>query len=142
MVNSKNVGFIAALLVVGLLLVFAFGYRTKIETVSLTYFADNTYRPTSDLPELDGQGRPKVVMVRKSGLTECFDVLYSRKLRELMQSSPSRQAAITYRVRYRMGHPFWIETLDVAGLGVEPATSPASVRGAFRLGNQFVADCF
>ena len=47
-------------------------------------------------------------------------LLFSQKLKTwLLEASPSRRAEITYRVRYRF-HPFWIETLDVAGLGIEP----------------------
>jgi hypothetical protein len=118
-----------------------FGYYTRTETFWLTYFPDNTYQPASNLPNVDGQGQPKVVMVRRSGQIECFDVFYSRKLKELLQASPSRSAAITYRVSYRL-HPFWIETLDVAGLGIEPSTSPYTIRGAHRSGNVAPGECF
>jgi len=118
-----------------------FGYYTRTKTFWLTYFPDNTYKPASNLPNVDGEGQPKVVMVRRSGQIECFDVLYSRKLKELLEASPSRRAAITYRVRYRL-HPYWIETLDVAGLGIEPSTSPYAVRGAYRNGNVGPGECF
>ena len=118
-----------------------FGYYTRTKTFWLTYFPDNTYQPASNFPNVDGQGQPKVVMVRRSGQIECFDVFYSRKLKELLEASPSRRAAITYRVRYRL-HPFWIETLDVAGLGIEPSTSPYTVRGAYRNGNVGPGECF
>jgi hypothetical protein len=131
---------LAGITVVVLLVLF--GYRTRTETLSLTYFPDNAYQPTSNLPEVDGRGQPKVVMVRRSGQIECFDVFYSRKLREFMEAAPSRQAAITYRVRYRMGRPFWIETLDVAGLGAEPAMSLYGVRGVYRTGNVGAGNCF
>jgi hypothetical protein len=118
-----------------------FGYYTRTKTFWLTYFPDNTYQPARNLPNVDGQGQPKVVMVRRSGQIECFDVFYSRKLKELLEASPSRGAAITYRVRYRL-HPFWIETLDVAGLGIEPSTSPYTVRGVYRNGNVGPGECF
>ncbi len=118
-----------------------FGYYTRTETFLLTYFPENTYQPASNLPNVDGQGQPKVVMVRRSGQIECFDVFYSRKLKDLLEASPSRRAAITYRVRYRL-HPFWIEILDVAGLGIEPSTSPYSVQGAHRNGNVGPGECF
>ena len=118
-----------------------FGYYTRTKTFWLTYFPDNTYQPASNLPNVDGQGQPKVVMVRRSGQIECYDVFYSRKLKELLEASPSGRAAITYRVRYRL-HPFWIETLDVAGLGIEPSTSPYTVQGAYRNGNVGPRECF
>jgi hypothetical protein len=117
------------------------GYYTRTETFWLTYFPDNTYQPTINLPNVDRQGRPKVVMVRTAGQIECFDVFYSRKLKELLEASASRRAVITYRVKYRL-HPFWIETLDVAGLGIEPSTSPYMVRGAYRNGNVGPGECF
>ena len=118
-----------------------FGYYARTKTFWLTYFPDNTYQPASSLPNVDGQGQPKVVMVRRSGQIECFDVFYSRKLKELLEASPSHRATVTYRVRYRL-HPFWIETLDVAGLGVEPTTSPYSAKGAHRSGNAAPGECF
>ena len=118
-----------------------FGYYTRTKTFWLTYFPDNTYQPASNLPNVDGEGQPKVVMVRRSGQIECFDVFYSRKLKELLEASPSRRAAITYRVRYRL-HPFWIETRDVAGLGIDPSTSPYTVRGAYRNGKVGPGECF
>lgn len=118
-----------------------FGYYTRTKTYWLTYFPDNTYQPANYLPAIDGQGQPKVVMVRRSGQIECFDVFYSRKLKELLEARPSRGAAITYRVRYRL-HPFWIETSDVAGLGIEPSTSPYTIRGTYRNGNVGPDNCF
>ena len=118
-----------------------FGYYTRTQTLWLTYFPDNTYRPASSLPYVDGRGQPKVVMVRRSGQIECFDVFYSRKLKELLEATHSARATITYHVRYRL-HPFWIETLDVAGLGIEPSTSPYSVRGAYRNGSVNPGNCF
>jgi len=118
-----------------------FGYYTRTKTFWLTYFPDNTYQPASNLPNVDGQGQPKVVMVRRSGQIECFDVFYSRKLKERLEASPARGATITYQVRYRL-HPFWIETVDVAGLGIEPSTSPYTVRGAYRNGNAGPGECF
>jgi hypothetical protein len=118
-----------------------FGYYSRTETFWLTYFPDDTYPPASNLPNVDGQGQPKVVMVRRSGQIECFDVFYSHKLKELLEANPSQRAAITYRVRYRL-RPLWIETLDVAGLGIQPSTSPYSVRGAYRKGNVDPGNCF
>ena len=79
--------------------------------------------------------------MRRSGQIECFDVLYSRELKELMEASPSRRAEMTYRVRYRF-RPFWIETLDVAGLGIEPSRSPYTVQGVHRNGNVSPGECF
>lgn len=96
-----------------------FGYFTRTKTFSLTYFPDDTYEPARHFPLVDGQGQPRVVMVRESGQIECFDIFYSRKLKELLEANPTRRVAITYRVRYRL-HPVWIETVDVAGLGIEP----------------------
>jgi hypothetical protein len=128
----------AAIVVYALL----FGHYTRTKTFWLTYFPENAYQPASNLPDIDGQGQPKVVMVRRSGQIECFDVFYSRKLKELLDASPSRRATITYRVRYRL-HPFWIETVDVAGLGIEPTTSPYTVvGGAYRNGNIGPGECF
>ena len=142
MAKWKRGGYFAAVIGTAIV-VYAifFGYYTKTETFWLTYFPDNTYQPASNLPNVDGQGQPKVVMVRRSGQIECFDVFYSRRLEELLEASPSRRAAITYRVRYRL-HPFWIETLDVAGLGIEPGTSPYTVQGAHRNGNVGPGECF
>ena len=142
MAKRKRGGYFAA--VIGTAIVVCaifFGYYTRTKTFWLTYFPDNTYQPASNLPNVDGQGQPKVVMVRRSGQIECFDVFYSRKLKELLEASPSRRAAITYRVRYRL-HPFWIETLDVAGLGIEPSTSTYTARGAYRNGNVGPEECF
>jgi hypothetical protein len=117
------------------------GYYSRTKTYWLTYFPDNTYPPASSFPNADGQGQPKVVMVRRSGQIECFDVFYSRKLKELLEASPSRRAPITYRIKYRL-HPFWIETLDVAGLGIEPSTSPYSLQGTHRNGDVAAGECF
>jgi hypothetical protein len=142
--SLKNICYVAAILagIAVVVLLVLFGYRTRTETLSLTYFPDNTYQPASNLPDVDERGQPKVVMVRRSGQADCFDVFYSNKLREFMEAAPSRQAAITYRIRYRMGRPFWVETLDVAGLGAEPTASPYSVRGAYRTGDVGVRNCF
>ena len=118
-----------------------FGYYTRTKTFWLTYFPDNTYQPASSLPSVDGRGQPKMVMVRRSGQIECFDVFYSGKLKERLEANHSERTTITYQVRYRL-HPIWIETLDVAGLGIEPSTSPYSVRGAFRNGNVNPENCF
>jgi len=136
-------GYLAAVIGITIVLIYAsfFGYYTRTKIFSLTYFPDNTYKPASSLPNVDGRGEPKVVMVRRSGPVECFDVFYSRKLKELLEASSSGSAAITYRVRYRF-HPFWIETIDVAGLGIEPSTSPYTVRGAYRNGNVDPEGCF
>jgi len=41
-----------------------FGYYTRTRTFWLTYFPDNTYQPASNLPNVDGEGQPKVVMDR------------------------------------------------------------------------------
>ena len=132
MAKWKRGGYFAAVIgTAAVVYAIFFAYYARTETFWLTYFPDNTYQPASNLSNVDGQGQPKVVMVRRSGQIECFDVFYSRKLKELLEASSSRRAAITYRVRYRL-HPFWIETLDVAGLGIEPATSPYSVQGAHR----------
>jgi hypothetical protein len=127
--------------VVGVVYTLFFGYYTRTKIFWLTYFPNDTYQPASSLPSVDGLGQPKVVMVRRSGQVECFDVFYSRKLKELMEASPSRRAAITYRVKYRL-QPFWIETLDVAGLGIEPTISPYTVRGTYRNGNVGPGACF
>jgi hypothetical protein len=121
--------------------VMLFGYYTKTKTFRLTYFPNNSYEPTSNLPNVDRRGQPKVVLVRREGEIECFDVLYSRQLKELLEARPSQRVEITYRVRYRL-HPFWIETLDVAGLGVDPSTSPDSVQGAYRKGTVAPGNCF
>jgi hypothetical protein len=129
---------IAAAVVVYLIF---FGFYTRTETFWLTYFPDDTYQPASKLPDVDGKGHPKVVMVRRSGQIECFDVFYSHKLKERLEANPSHRAAITYRVRYRL-RPFWIETVDVAGLGVEPSTSPYTARGEYRKGNVDPGNCF
>ena len=142
MAKWKRRGYFAAVIATAIV-VYAifFGYYTRTNTFWLTYFPDNTYQPASTLPNVDGRGQPKVVMVRRSGQIECFDVFYSRRLRELLETSSSRRAAVTYRVRYRF-HPFWVETLDVAGLGIEPSTSPYTVRGAYRNGNISPGECF
>jgi len=143
MAKWKRVCYFTALVgTVAIVWLILFGYRMRTEIFWLTYFPDNTYQPTGNLPNVDGKGQPKVVMVRKSGQIECFDVFYSRRLRELLEASSSRRASITYRVRYRLGRPFWIETLDVAGLGIEPSTSPYSVRGAYRQGKVGPGSCF
>jgi hypothetical protein len=142
MAKWKRGGYFAAVIGTAVVVyVIFFGYYARTETFWLTYLPDNTYQPASNLPNVDGQGQPKVVMVRRSGQVECFDVFYSRKLKEQLEANPSRRAAITYRVRYRL-HPFWIETPDVAGLGIEPGTSPYTVRGAYRNGNVGPGECF
>jgi len=142
MAKWKRGGYFAAVIGTAVVVyVIFFGYYARTETFWLTYLPDNTYQPASNLPNVDGQGQPKVVMVRRSGQVECFDVFYSRKLKERLEANPSRRAAITYRVRYRL-HPFWIETPDVAGLGIEPGTSPYTVRGAYRNGNVGPGECF
>ncbi len=141
MAKCKRVCYITALIGIAVVCIVFFGYYTKTEIFWLSYFPDDSYQPASSLPRVDGQGQPKVVMVRRSGQIECFDVFYSRNLKELLESSPSRRAAITYRVRYRL-RPFWIETLDVAGLGIEPSTSPYTARGAYRRGSVDPGECF
>jgi hypothetical protein len=141
MAKWNRVCYISALIAMAVVYLVFFGYYTKTETFWLSYFPDDTYQPASTLPRVDGQGRPKVVMVRRLGQIECFDVFYSRNLKELLESSPSKRVTITYRVRYRL-RPFWIETLDVAGLGVEPSTSPYTARGAYRMGNVGPGECF
>jgi hypothetical protein len=142
MAKWKRGGYFAAVIGTAVVVyVIFFGYYARTETFWLTYLPDNTYQAASNLPNVDGQGQPKVVMVRRSGQVECFDVFYSRKLKEQLEANPSRRAAITYRVRYRL-HPFWIETPDVAGLGIEPGTSPYTVRGAYRNGNVGPGECF
>lgn len=142
MTKHGGLAWIAALIGTAIILyVIFFGYYTTTKTFSLTYFPSNSYAPTSNLPNVDGRGQPKVVLVRTEGQIECFDVLYSRKLKELLEASSSQRVEITYRVRYRL-HPFWIETIDVAGLGIEPSTSPYSVRGACRNGTVVPGNCF
>jgi hypothetical protein len=106
MAKWKRGGYFAAVIGTAVVVyVSLFGYYARTKTFWLTYFPDNTYQPANNLPNVDGQGQPKVVMVRRSGQIECFDVFYSRKLKEQLEANPSRRAAITYRVRYRL-HPF------------------------------------
>jgi hypothetical protein len=140
----RKLGYSVAVVAAIILLVSAarFIYHTKTETFSLAYFPGNTYAPARELPGVDEHGEPRVVLVRRTGQIECFDVFYSQKLRDLLQASPSRRVNITYRVFYRFGHSFWIETLDVAGLGIEPSTSRFSVRGNYRTGNTTPGECF
>jgi hypothetical protein len=139
--RNRGVYFVAVIGTAIIIYTIFFGYYARTKTFWLTYFPDNTYQPASNLPDVDGQGQPKVVLVRRSGQIECFDVYYSRKLKELLEASPSQRAAITYRVKYRL-HPVWVETLDVAGLGIEPTASPYSVQGAHRNGNVGPGECF
>jgi hypothetical protein len=143
MIGSK-VGYVIATLVGIILLIMAarFVYHTRIETFFLTYFPGNNYAAARDLPTFDERGEPRIVLVRTAGHIECFDVYYSLGLWNLLQANPSSRVRVTYRVRYRFGHPFWIETLDVAGLGVEPTTSRFSMRGSRREGNVSPAECF
>jgi hypothetical protein len=88
MAKWKRGGYFAALIGTTII-VYAifFGYYTRTRIFWLTYFPDNSYRPASNLPSVDGQGEPEVVMVRRSGQIECFDVFYSRKLEELLEAS-------------------------------------------------------
>lgn len=138
----KQGGYIGPVIGTGIVIyAIFFGYYTRTKTFWLTYFPDNVYQPASNLPSGDGERQPKVVMVRRSGRIECFDVFYAHKLKELLEASPTQRAAITDRVRYRL-HPFWIETLDVAGLGIEPLTRPYTVRGAYRNGEVGPGACF
>jgi hypothetical protein len=74
MAKWKRGGYFAALIVAIVVYAIFFGYYTRTKTFPLTYFPDNTYQPASNLPNVDGQGQPKVVMVRRSGRIECFDV--------------------------------------------------------------------
>lgn len=117
-------------------------YHTRTESFELTYFPDDTYAPARNLPTVDDRGQPRVVLVRKAGQIECFDVFYSQKLMDLLRTTPNRQITAKYRVFYRFGHPFWIETLDVAGLGIEPSTSRYTVGGSYRTGDADPGECF
>jgi len=119
-----------------------FVYHTKIETFSLTYFPGDSYFPVRPLPTADEHGEPRVVLVRKAGYIECFDIFYSRELKDLLQGTPSGRVGVTYRVRYRFSHSFWVETLDVAGLGIKPSTSRYATQGSYRAGNVSPAGCF
>jgi hypothetical protein len=62
MAKWKRGGFFAAVIGTAIV-VYAifFGYYTRTETFWLTYFPDDTYQPASNLPNVDGQGQPKVV---------------------------------------------------------------------------------
>ena len=119
-----------------------FVYHTETETFSLTYFPGDSYTPVRPLPAADEHGEPRVVLVRRAGDIECFDVFYSQELKDLLQGAPSGRVSVTYRVRYRFGHPFWVETLDVAGLGIKPSTSRYGTQGSYRAGNVSPAGCF
>ncbi len=143
MAKWKRSGYLAGVLGIAIALIYVslFGYYTRTKTFLLTYFPDNTYKPANSLPNVDGRGEPKVVMVRRSGSIECYDVFYSQKLKARLEANPSLRAAITYRVRYRF-HPLWIETLDVAGLGNEPGMSPYTVQGTSRPGDVDHGECF
>ena len=120
---------------------FLFLFKSRTETLQLWYFPGSSYAPTNELAPLDEQGRPKVVLVRKAGQVECFDVFYSQKLQQSLEREPSKPAHVTYRVSYRFGKSFWIETLDVAGLGIEPITN-RNISGSFRTGGVSPGDCF
>ena len=120
---------------------FLFLFKSRTETLQLWYFPGSSYAPTNELALLDEQGRPKVVLVRKAGQVECFDVFYSQKLQQSLEREPSKPARVTYRVSYRFGKSFWIETLDVAGLGIEPITN-RNISGSFRTGGVSPGDCF
>jgi len=142
MAKSKPGGYFAVVFGMAIVCYVIFlGYYTRTKIFWLTYFPDDTYQPARTFPNVDGRGEPKVVMVRRSGQIECFHVFYSGKLKELLEASPSRRATVTYRVRYRL-HPVWIETLDVAGLGIEPGTSPYTVQGSNRNGDVGPGTCF
>jgi len=136
---------IGAALVVVLLLIplVHFIYHRKIETFALTWYPNDSYRPALHLPKVGDNGEPSVVLVRRSGLMDCFDVLYSQELDRLLRSTPSRQVNTTYRISYRFGRPIWIEVLDVNGLGPTVSTSRYTVVGAsYRTGNVSPGECF
>jgi hypothetical protein len=116
-------------------------FRKRTETLQLWYFPGNSYAPTNELAPADEQGKPKVVLVRKVGQMDCYDVFYSQKLQQLLGREPSKPVNVTYRVNYRFGKLFWIETLDVAGLGIEPITS-RSISGSVRTGDVAPRDCY
>jgi uncharacterized membrane protein YphA (DoxX/SURF4 family) len=68
MAKWKRGGYFAAVIGTAILgYAILFGYYTRIKTFLLIYFPENTYQPASNFPNVDGQGQPKVVMVRKSG---------------------------------------------------------------------------
>jgi hypothetical protein len=119
-----------------------FVYHTRAKTFSLTYFPDNLYPPAGALPTADEHGGPRVVLVRRAGQVECFDVYYSQKLKQLLEATAAGRIQIVYRVSYRFGRPFWIETMDVGGLGIEPVTSRYTVKGTYRTGKVSPGECF
>jgi hypothetical protein len=139
--NAWRIG--TALVAVLLLIPLAhFIYHRKVETFALTWYPGDSYRPALGLPKVGDHGEPRVVLVRRSGLIDCFDVLYSQELEGLLQTSP-RQVNITYRISYRFGRPIWIEVLDVAGLGPAVSTSRYTVVGAsYRTGDVKPEGCF
>ena len=132
----------AAIAVIALVPISWFVYHTRTESFALTYFPGDSYASARNFPTVDERGEPRVVLVRKVGEIECFDVFYSQKLKDLLQASSSGQVRVNYRVFYRFGHPFWIETLGVAGLGIEATTSRYAVKGSRRTGNTSPGECF
>jgi hypothetical protein len=108
----------------GLILFFAyeFEHATQMAFV-LTWFPGDSYVPARIFPEISPDGEPKIVLVRKNDSVECYEILYSRLLESALEKSPSREVNITYVVRFRFGRPYWIETVDVAGLGIRPTSS-------------------
>src|SRR5215469_5539457 len=77
----RKIAFYVALLAVALVSFF-FLFKSRTETLWLWYLPGNSYAPTNELASVDEQGRPKVVLARKVGQVECFDVFYSQKLQQ------------------------------------------------------------
>ena len=81
MAKWKRSGYLAFVIGMAIALIYVslFGYYTRTKTFWLTYFPGNTYKPANRLPNVDGRGPTKVVMVRRSGAIECYNIFYSPK---------------------------------------------------------------
>ena len=104
---------VCVLLAIGLLYL---AHHTRVESFYYRWYPGNTYVPARQFPDLDVKGLPKVVLVRSVGPTECFAVYYSKEFEALLEKDPSRPVKVTYRVSVRFGWPYWIETLETAGM--------------------------
>jgi hypothetical protein len=91
-----------------------FAHHKRIESFYYRWYPDNTYPPAKQFPDVV-KGSPKVVLVRKVGSLECFEIYYSSELDALLKNDPARLIKIKYRVSVRFGRAYWIETLETEG---------------------------
>lgn len=91
-------------------------HHTRIESFDYVWEPDGRDSPAQEAPDIDVNGNPKVVLVRSVGNLQCYATYYDRELAQIVEQHPTRPVRVTYRVRVRFGHVYWIETLETAGM--------------------------